>query len=435
MQKPLSGFLLITFLFLGINLLAQDSADKDGREQDTVKLKKNCQPRDILELILKKPLLINQNEEKRFNIIVIPFLGYTPATGLQFGAGAAWTLKTSIGTNTKLSAGMLQAYYTTEKQLVVQFRTNIYTYRNLWFLQGDWRLYLFQQPTYGLGSSNQHFIPLPSDPPETRVDSNLNGKYAMKYNWFKFHEIFSRKLSPSLYAGLGYHLDYHFSIKDENLRSDSSFLYTTPHYSYCKKYEFNNNRYISSGISANFVYDTRDNIVNSYKGVYVNVNYRTNFTWLGSDENGSTLWSEFRTYVSLSKRLPRHLIAFWTYGSFQLSGKIPYLDLMSNAFDQMNSSGRGYEQGHWRGQDFAYGEVEYRFPISQCSQILGGVVFVNFTTASDRDQHVPLFGFVKPAGGIGLRIMVNKEDRTNISIDYAIADGSKGFYFQLQEIF
>ena len=257
----------------------------------------------------------------------------------------------------------------------------------------------------------------------------------MKYNWLKFHEICSRKITSSFYAGVGYHLDYHFSIEDEALHTDSGILYTTPHYSYCRKYGFNDKHYISSGVSANLVYDTRDNIINAYHGVYVNVNYRTDFTWLGSNKNGSKLWTEFRTYVGLSKRLPRHLIALWTYGSFQVSGKIPYMDLMSNGFDQMNSSGRGYDQGRWRGQDFIYGEMEYRFPISQCSQVLGGVVFMNVTTASNRDQQISLFGYVKPAGGIGLRVMITKNDRTNISIDYAIGDGSKGFYLQLLEIF
>jgi outer membrane protein assembly factor BamA len=433
MPKFLCGVIFLLILVHG-TLLAQPPNPAHDSIAGPDSLQRNCQPKDLVELIWKKPFP-SANEEKWFNIIVIPFLGYTPATGLQFGAGASWSLKTSLGTNTRLSAGTVQAYYTVKKQLVTQIKTNIYTYKNRWFLQGDWRLYLFQQPTYGLGTTSQEFAPLPSDPPEAKVDSECHGKYPMKYNWLKFHEIFSRKITSGLYLGLGYHLDYHFDIDDEKLDVDSGVILTTPHYSYCMKYGFDPDHYISSGISLNLVYDTRDNIINPYKGIYVNANYRTNFTWLGSNKNGSLLWTEFRGYISLSKRLPRHLLAFWTYESFQLSGAIPYLDLMSNAFDQNNSSGRGYSQGRWRGQDFAYAEMEYRFPISQCTRILGGVVFVNVTSASDRDRNIPLLGYLKPAGGIGLRVMVSREDRTNISIDYAIGDGSKGFYFQVQEIF
>ena len=434
MRHFLSGLLVIIILLLKISVVAQEHADTNKQGQHIKSKKSDCKPRDILDLLLSKPLL-EPSKEKWFNYIVIPFLGYTPATGLQIGAGASFSLKTSIGTNTKLSAANFQVYYTLKNQLVSQLKSNIYTYKNLWFLQGDWRLYIFQQPTYGLGTSGQHFSPMSSDPQGAMIDNQLNGKYPMKYNWFKFHEICSRKITSDFYAGLGFHLDYHFSIKDEALHTDSGILYTTPHYSYSLANGFDDEEYISSGISANFVYDTRDDIVNPYKGYYVNVNYRTNFKWLGSNQNGSLLWTEFRTYIGLSKKMPRHLVAFWTYGSFQVSGKIPYLDLMANAFDQGNSSGRGYSQGRWRGQDFVYGEAEYRFPISQCSQILGGVVFINCTTASDRDQHIPLFGYFKPAGGIGLRVMVMKEGRTNISMDYAVGDGSKGFYFQVAEIF
>jgi outer membrane protein assembly factor BamA len=188
-------------------------------------------------------------------------------------------------------------------------------------------------------------------------------------------------------------------------------------------------------LSLNFAYDTRDNIINAYKGIYVNVSYRYNVKWLGSARNGSQLWTEFRTYVGLSKQIPRHLLAFWVYGSFVVSGQIPYLDLMACGFDQMNSSGRGYEQGRWRGEDFVYGEMEYRFPISRCSGIIGGVIFANVMTASNRDMHIPLFGFFKPGAGFGLRIMVSKHDRTNLLIDFGLGQRSDGFYLQAQEIF
>jgi hypothetical protein len=111
------------------------------------------------------------------------------------------------------------------------------------------------------------------------------------------------------------------------------------------------------------------------------------------------------------------------------------MDLMATGFDQMNSSGRGYVQGRWRGEDFVYSELEYRFPISQCSKILGGVLFLNVTTASNRATHVPLFGYLKPGGGIGLRIMLIKQNRLNLMIDFAIGDKSNGFYLQTQEVF
>jgi hypothetical protein len=101
----------------------------------------------------------------------------------------------------------------------------------------------------------------------------------------------------------------------------------------------------------------------------------------------------------------------------------------------MNSSGRGYLQGRWRGENVVYGEAEYRFPISRCTQVLGGVVFVNATTASSFDQGVHLFDYIQPACGIGLRILVDKRSRTNILVDLTVGDKSSGIYFSAQEAF
>jgi hypothetical protein len=108
---------------------------------------------------------------------------------------------------------------------------------------------------------------------------------------------------------------------------------------------------------------------------------------------------------------------------------------MSISYDQMNSSGRGYAQGRYRGEDFVYGEMEYRFPISQHSHILGGVLFTNVCTVSNRDMNIPLFGYFQPAAGAGIRIMVGKNDRTNIAIDFGIGNMSNGLYLQTQEVF
>jgi hypothetical protein len=103
--------------------------------------------------------------------------------------------------------------------------------------------------------------------------------------------------------------------------------------------------------------------------------------------------------------------------------------------DQRARSGRAYTNGRYRGEHIVYGEVEYRFPIWPCSNIIGGVLFVNAVTTSNNARGVPLFGYIQPGVGIGLRIMVNKYFRTNINLDYAIGRKSQGFYFSGQETF
>ena len=394
-----------------------------------------CPQKDLIDFFFKGKNPFYTSKEKRFRFFAIPLVAFDPATSLQFGVGGSFSLQLGKAADTKLSAGVASVLYTLNQQFFIQYKGNIYFPHNKWFLQSDWRFYMFNLPTYSLGTNNQVAIPeVPGFGTEI-IDPAMNGQYPMDYNWIRFYNILSRRLTKSINIGIGYHIDIHYNIQDDNLLISGDTLYNTPHYAYSTLHGFNTDHYITSGVSANFVFDTRDNQLNAYRGVFVNVNYRYNATWLGSSQNSSTLWTEFRAYIPLSKRCPRHLLAFWYFGSFQVSGYLPFLDLMSISYDQMNSSGRGYAQGRYRGEDFVYGEMEYRFPISPHSHILGGVIFTNVTTASNRDMQIPLFGYFQPAIGAGLRIMVGKHDRTNIAIDFGIGNMSKGLYVQTQEVF
>jgi len=394
-----------------------------------------CPQKDLIDLFFKGNNPFYPEKAKRFRFFAIPIIAYDPATSLQMGAGGSFSLQLGKAGETKLSAGMASVLYTLNQQFFIQYKGNIYFPHNKWFLQSDWRIYFFNLPTYSLGTSNQVAIPEVTGYKAVLIDPAAGGVYPMDYNWIRFYNVLSRRLSPSINVGIGYHIDIHYSIQDDNLSIVNDTLYNTPHYAYCMLHGFNTDQYITSGLSVNFVFDSRDDQVNAYKGVFINVNYRYNATWLGSSKNSSTLWTEFRTYIPLSHRCPRHLLAFWYYGSFLVSGTVPFLDLMSISYDQMNSSGRGYAQGRYRGEDFVYGEMEYRFPISQRTHILGGVIFTNVTTASNRDMNIPLFGYFQPAAGVGLRIMIGKHDRTNIAIDFGIGNMSKGLYVQTQEVF
>jgi outer membrane protein assembly factor BamA len=135
----------------------------------------------------------------------------------------------------------------------------------------------------------------------------------MNYYWLRFHNVLSHKVNKNIYCGIGYQFDYHFNIVDFGLHIKKDTLFNTPNYSYSALHGYNPAHYISSGLSANFVFDTRDDMVNAYHGVYINVNYQYNFSWLGSSVNGSELWTEFRTYVQAFKTLSS--ASYWPFGT------------------------------------------------------------------------------------------------------------------------
>ena len=442
-MKKSSLFISVFILIIICPVMAQKGDSIPGKS-DSLKGKsdnmatkvKDCQPKEIQDILFKKRKPKPVDTSRVFRFFILPYIAYSPTKGFQLGAGGSLTWYFGKSPITNQSAASAMAEFTSKNQKLFQFKSNVYTNENKWFLQGDWRYYIYSLPTFGLGSGYNDPVPaIDGYPKDSTAQATWDQSYLVLFRWLRLHEIFSYRIIENLYIGIGYHFDLHYEIEDTQLKLDSSTPVITPHYSYSKLHGFDSSRYATSGISLNFVYDSRDNLVNPYKGYYANVNYRLNTNWLGSSEPSSQLWAEFRTYVGLEKKMPRHLIAFWLYGGFQVSGTTPYFDLWATGFDQMNSSGRGYLQGRWRGEHLVYGEVEYRFPITRCSQVLGGVLFLNASTASSRDQDVNLFKYIRPAGGFGLRVMVSKATRTNVLIDFTIAEKEFGIYFSAQEIF
>jgi hypothetical protein len=422
----------ISFLVSGL-LFAQGEGDTLRSE---AKKQRNCEQQALGDLFRKKGK--EPKPPRKLSALVLPNISSNPTNGLMLGVGGAFGWYMGPRESTSVSSANFTAAVTSKSQLITFIKPNIYTKGNMFFLQGDWRYYIYSQPTYGLGTNAPDTVDVPEGiswmGEGFGADSAI---FPMKYDYVKFHQIVNRRIIGELYAGLGYHLDYYFSIEDEKYRppTDSTPELETPHNYYSVSTGFTEPSYMLSGISLNVLYDTRDNQINPYKGMYANINYRINPQFLGSDQNSTNLWLEFRYYLGLSKKTERHLIGFWAIGSFELSGNMPYLTLPSLGEDQRARTGRGYTNGRFRGDKMVYAEVEWRFPITPCSKILGGVIFANAVTTSNPNTGVQLFQYIRPAVGFGIRVMVNKHFRTNINLDYAIGKEAKGFYFSGQETF
>jgi hypothetical protein len=398
---------------------------------------------DFFDLLVKK----ENRDKKRSDTItvkphklyfsILPFVGYNPAMGIAAGFTMNPAIYLGDIATTPISSFAINATITGKSQLLVNVRSNIFSKGAQIILQGDWRLYFYSQPTYGLGSNinsmdTSVFIIHTGDVGYIVSEAT----YPMKFNYIRFHETVNWKVAGKFYLGAGYHFDYHYNINDEKLNLESRVKVLTPHYLYTLENGFNVSKYIQSGMVMSILYDSRDNSIRPVRGIYVKLIPRLNLTAMGSSKGSITLFSEFRTYIGLSKRNPAHLIAFWYQGCFLLEGKVPYLDLPAIGWDTYNRTGRGYVQGRIRGVNMIYGEAEYRFPISPYSRILSGVLFVNTTTSDDPQNGIHLFNYLAPAGGVGLRVMFNKKIRANLAIDFGVGmNGSKGLFLNLTETF
>lgn len=379
---------------------------------------------------------VKQAKPYKLYIAAFPFVGYNPALG--FLGGITFNPAIFLGpvATTPISAFAVGATYTAKQQTMVLVRSNIYTKNAGWLMRGDWRLYLYSQPTYGLGSglTGKDTVPMSINTGDVGYAVN-NTAEPMRFNYIRFYEAVYKKIAGKVYLGLGFYYDRYYKINDQLLKLDTIPPRLTQHFEYSQRHGINLEKYSMSGITATCVVDTRDNCIRPTKGMFFDFEMRFNPVFMGSTENSSRLYTEFRKYISLSKKNPAHLIAFWNINSIAVSGTEPYLTLPSIGWDTYNRTGRGYVQGRIRGADFIYGEIEYRFPISPNTRILSGVAFANITTASD-DLNTKLFKFFDPAAGVGLRIMLNKNSLSNLTIDYGFGiDGSHGLFLNINETF
>ena len=86
-----------------------------------------------------------------------------------------------------------------------------------------------------------------------------------------------------------------------------------------------------------------------------------------------------------------------------VDGVAPYLDLPGTGLDTYGRTARGYSEGQFRGERLAYGEVEYRAPLTR-NGLLGMVAFLNTTTVTNFATDERLFDSFATGAGAGLRL-------------------------------
>jgi len=380
------------------------------RAQDSRQAAKNIDIVDVGRGIFyhKPPREFSDTSKKKgeTEISVLPAFGYTLQTGFAVVLSGNATFKTSDDSITKTSVVLSNITYSQYQQIIFPFQSYIWTKNNKYNLNSDWRFMKYPQYTYGLGGN-----------------SDIDGGYRIDYANIHLYETVLRKISPAVYAGLGYNFDYYWDVHEVDPPSNTATDFQT--YGLSKTV-------IASGITANLLFDNRDNPVNAQKGSFARLSYRPNFTFLGSDANWSSMTIDLRHYI----QLPGHshnVLAIWNYDWFTVDGTPPYLMLPSTGWDPNSNTGRGYIQGRYRGRNMLYLETEYRFGITN-NGLLGGVVYGNAQSVSEPTNNK--FMYISPGAGVGIRIKLNKFSNTNIAVDYAIGkEGSRGFWVNLGEVF
>src|SRR5512137_223122 len=119
---------------------------------DSIKREKDCQQKEIWEVLFKKKVPKPVDTTRKLNAFLLPYVAYNPTKGFQLGAGGSLTWYAGKSRTTKQSAASFGAEFTSNDQKLFQFKSNVYSDNNRWFLQGDWRFYIYSLPTYAVGT-------------------------------------------------------------------------------------------------------------------------------------------------------------------------------------------------------------------------------------------------------------------------------------------
>ncbi|HVP61761.1 MAG TPA: hypothetical protein VMT11_14455 [Myxococcaceae bacterium] len=422
---------------------AEECADREGR--GSVCVEAECRPyQDATDLFVAVGL--SQKEARRPEpfkpfLTILPVIGANPTQGTLVGVAAIIGIYLGDPKTTTISNISANILYTTKNQFLSGINSVLMLSDNSWQLQGDWRFLVFNQDTFGLGTG------------ETPISSGFTlngygttaaipGAQPMDMNLIRIRENFLKRVTETFYIGPGFNFDRYYAIVDRSLNLEATPAVVTSHYAYSEALGFNPGAYNTSGPSLNVVWDSRDSTINPYRGIYAALTYQWYPHWLGSAQDSSLLYGEFRGYLGLSKTVPRNVLAFWAVFQTNVTGNLPYLGLPAIGWDARNRTGRGYVQGRFRGTAEIYAEVEWRFRITD-NGLLGGVVFANAETFSRAPvsylgfvgNGTDLFQYIAPAGGVGLRFMMNRQSRTNITLDVTVAEKTWGVYFGAGEAF
>jgi len=359
---------------------------------------------DVLYKLFNKKDSLARNPDKKiaFSLLPVP-VDADKNAGLVVSFLTTFYLGNSK--TTSMSQVTFSPYFSFTKQYVFPVQTYIYTKDNKWNFIGDYRFMIYPQPTYGLGEHN--------------TDEKMS---TLDYQQWRFYQFATRKIIGNFRLGLGFLLDNYQNISEDSYSNEETDYSKYMHGNFADENSF--------GVAIQGLYDSRKNTVNPEQGLYVEANYRLNTSGV-NDAKWKSFYFDARKYHSFHKTRHRVLASRAFYWS-TFGGKPHYLDLPSIGWDRDGKTGRGFTRNRFRSNALIYFETEYRTDITK-NGFLGAVFFTNISSVSKLDTYK--FNKWNPAVGTGLRIKWNKQNNSNLILDFGVSKNDWSLRLGLAENF
>ena len=300
--------------------------------------------------------------------------------------------------HSNLSNIRLSANYTQEKQYSVLCPFQILLGKNNYFINGKLEFIHFPEYFYGLGNNT--------------LESNRS-KYL--FDTFLLQIKALKLVKRKNYLGINLSRQALKTAYDESLElfKEANNIPGIDGYSYFS-------------IGPSYLYDSRDDLITSRKGVY----FEVNFTWAKGIKtnqgplNYTNFNIDFRKFIDFKTK---GVLAF--QGLTDLSfGHIPYRAMPTLGGQKLL---RGYYFGRFRDKQLLLSNLEYRSPLYRrigLAAFMGaGKVGPNLKELASNLFHLSF--------GAGLRYQISKKDRATIRADFAKGRDSYGIYLFFAEAF
>lgn len=329
-------------------------------------------------------------------IMGLPFVYYSPETKLAFGLGGVYNFRAGRHKEaTRTSSVWAYATYTLAKQYSVLIKPEIYLKSNSLSLSGSLRYERSPQFFYGIGN-----------------DAPATDKEAFTPRTFAFQFGVKRRVVGGLYGGLS------FEFEDVTMEAiEPGGLLASGEYT-------GSSGGMLAGFGASLDWDTRDAVLFTRRGTFIQLLGDAYGALAGSDFSFSRFKLDIRKYISTGKDKVLVLQAFF----LSTFGDVPFYKLGLLGGDSLL---RGYYKGRFRDKALALVQAEYRVLISERIGVVGFAGLANV---------LPKFGVFEPdqlkySIGTGLRYVINKRDGATLRLDLAWGRACFGLYATAQEAF
>lgn len=333
-------------------------------------------------------------------VAILPAISSSPETSLLFGGLGIYQFQLGDpALKTRPSSILVSGIYTLKNQVSLGIVPSLFLKKESWILEGNYSYNFFPETFWGIGSN-------------TRKQDEMQLISRQLY----LEQSSLKQVIPNLFIGPQVRWADTFGIRFEDTEGETL---TPPKITGADDYS-------TLGMGFTIRLDARDKMMYPTKNHLLNLTVMTHPSWVGTLDTYSTFLFDARKYYDLSNT-GKSILAFHFLTKLS-TGEIP---LQDTAILGGQNILRGYYAGRLRDNHGAQVQAELR------QHVRGRLGFTIFTSTG---QVWPSFDNMeldrtKITAGGGFRFNLNKEDQTNIRIDYGIGRNTSGLYITIGEAF